>query len=118
LKTPDTISIHELEVFFCVGVTDEERAQPQRLLVSIDVQHDFRAAFASDDLSDTVDYFEICRRVTALGDGAHWNLIETLAGDIANLVLDDFGARAATVEVKKFVIPQARWVAVKLARER
>ncbi len=118
MKTQDTITIHELEVFFCVGVTDSERAKPQRLLVSIDVQHDFRAAFASDDLADTVDYYELSRRVVALGEGAHWNLIETLAGDIANLVLDDFGARAVAVEVKKFVIPQAKWVAVKLAREK
>ncbi len=114
----DTITIQDLEVFFCVGVPDEERAKPQRLLITIEMRHDFRAASMSDDLSDTLDYFEVAQRVTKLGEGAHWKLIETLASDIANLVIEEASARAVSVEVKKFIIPQTKWVAVKLQRER
>ena len=42
------IAIVDLEVFYCVGVTDEERAQPQRLLVTVDMSFDFSSASVSD----------------------------------------------------------------------
>jgi FolB domain-containing protein len=114
----DTISIRDLEVFFCVGVPDEERAQPQRLLVSIEMEHDFSACVADDDLRDTIDYFAVSERVRQFGDGAHWKLIETLALDLAQMILDDFQPRRVTVEVKKFIIPQAQHVSVRVTRAR
>jgi dihydroneopterin aldolase len=47
----------------------------------------------------------------------HWKLIETLAVDLAQMILEDFGPRRVTVEVKKFIIPQARQVSVRVARD-
>jgi dihydroneopterin aldolase len=52
----------------------------------------------------------------SFGDGCHWQLIETLSADIASMILEEFKPKAATVEVKKFVIPQASYVAVSLTR--
>jgi len=114
----DTIAISDLEVFFRVGVPDEERLRPQRLLVSIEIEHDFRGAAAADHLRETVDYFAVTQRVLGLGEGREWKLIETLANEIAGMVIDEFGATRATVEVKKFIIPQARHVAVRTTRQR
>ena len=113
-----TITITDLEVFYCVGVPDEERAKPQRLLLTVEMEHDFRAATEEDDLSDTIDYFAVSQRLLKFGDGMHWKLIETLAMDIAQKVLDEFRPRSVTVEVKKFIIPQARYVSVRMTRER
>ena len=112
----DTITIRDLEVFVCVGVPDEERANPQRLLVSIEMQHDFKQSSNSDDLGDTIDYFAVSQRVLAFGTGAHWKLIETLASDLATMVLDEFRPKSVAVEVKKFIIPQAAYVSVKVER--
>lgn len=114
----DTITIRNLEVHYCVGVPDEERARAQRLLVSIEIEHDFQAATASDDLGETIDYFAVSQRVLRFGDGAHWKLIETLAADLAQMVVEDFRARRVTVEVRKFIIPQAEHVAVRVTRPR
>ena len=114
----DTITIKDLEVFYCVGVPDEERAQPQRLLLTIEMEHDFRTAATGDQLSDTIDYFAVSQRLLKFGDGLHWKLIETLAVDIAQIVLDEFRARSVTVTVKKFIIPQARHVAVRVTRSK
>src|SRR5215217_1723420 len=102
----DTITIRDLEVFYCVGVPDEERAKPQRLLISIELEHDFTGAAASDELGDTLDYFAVSQRVLRFGDGAHWKLIETLAVDLAQMVIEEFSARRVCIEVKKFIIPQ------------
>ena len=114
----DLITIRDLEVFFCVGVPDEERAKPQRLLITIEMEHDFSACASDDDLSDTIDYFAVSQRVMQFGDGAHWKLIETLALDLAAMVLEDFQPRRVTVEVKKFIIPQAQYVSVRVTRTR
>ncbi|PAW80591.1 MAG: dihydroneopterin aldolase [Pedosphaera sp. Tous-C6FEB] len=114
----DTITLTDLEVHYHVGVPEAERAQPQRLLLTVEMQRDFTRAAASDDLRETIDYYAVSRRLLAFGEGRSWKLIEKLAADIAAMVLADFGAEAVTVEVKKFIIPETRHVSVRLVRRR
>ena len=116
MSTMSKIAIVDLEVFYHVGVPDEERAQAQRLLLTVEMEHDFSQAAQTDDLTHTINYYAVTQRLLKLGEGRSWKLIETLASDIAQLVLAEFQATAVTVEVKKFIIPQARYVAVSLSR--
>ena len=111
------ISIVDLEVFYRVGVPDAERAQPQRLLLTIEMESDFSAA-ESDSIEDTIDYFTVTKRLLKFGDGKSWKLIEKLAADITDMILAEFQPSAVTVEVKKFIIPEARHVSVSLTKRR
>ena len=110
------ISIADLEVSYRVGVPEAERVKPQRLLLTVEMDFDFSAAAASDDIRDTIDYFAVSQRLLKFGDGQSWKLIETLAADIVDLVLAEFKPSSVTVEVKKLSIPQARHVSVKLQK--
>ena len=110
------IAIVDLEVFYHVGVPEAERVKPQRLLLTVELDFDFSTAAGSDDLHDTIDYFAIGQRLLKFGDGREWKLIEKLAADIADLVLAEFKPPGVTVEVKKFPVPQARHVSVKLSK--
>ena len=112
------IIIKDLEVFFRVGVPDEERLQPQRLIVTVEMEHDFSEADQTDDLNCTINYFAVAQTLLKFGEGRSWKLIEKLANDIAICVIDDFHPSAVTVEVKKFIIPEAQYVAVKLRQEK
>jgi FolB domain-containing protein len=112
------ISIVDLEVFYHVGVPDEERAQPQRLLLTIEMDSNFSAAAKTDSIADTIDYFAVSQRLLKFGDGKNWKLIEKLAADIADLILSKFKPQSVSVEVKKFPIPQARHVSVILTKKR
>jgi dihydroneopterin aldolase len=112
------ISIVDLEVFYRVGVPDTERAQPQRLLLTVEMESDFSAAAKSDSIADTVDYFAVTQRLLKFGDGRSWKLIEKLAADIAGEILSEFKPQSVSVEVKKFIIPQARYVSVNLTARR
>jgi dihydroneopterin aldolase len=112
------ISIVDLEVFYRVGVPGAERAQPQRLLLTVEMESDFSAAAKTDSIADTIDYFAVTQRLLKFGDGKSWKLIEKLAADIADAILIEFKPSSVTVEVKKFVIPQARHVSVFLARRK
>ena len=80
--------------------------------------HAITAAAAGDDLTKTVDYFAVSRRLLRLGEGRSWKLIEKLAVDIATTVLDEFSPESVSVEVKKFILPETRHVSVKVERSR
>lgn len=99
-----------------VGVPEAERAKPQRLLVTIEMDHDFSAAAARDRLQSTIDYHAVAVRVAAFGRRRNWKLIETLAVELAEMILREFKPRQIGVEIKKFILPQTRHVSVRVRR--
>jgi 7,8-dihydroneopterin aldolase/epimerase/oxygenase len=111
------ISIVDLEVFYRVGVPDEERAKPQRLLLTIEMKFDFAKAAKTDSIADTIDYFAVSQRLLKFGDGKSWKLIEKLAADICEMILSEFKPKKVSAEIKKFPISQAKHVSVSLKRK-
>jgi dihydroneopterin aldolase len=108
------ISIVDLEVFYRVGVPDAERAQPQRLLLTVEMEFDFDKAAKSDSIADTIDYFAVSQKLLKFGADREWKLIEKLAGDLCEMILTEFKPQNVSIEVKKFIIPQTRCVSVKM----
>jgi dihydroneopterin aldolase len=114
----DQIVIKDLEVFYRVGVTAAERAKPQRLLLTVEMEHSFAAAAQGDDLEETINYYAVAQRLLRFGERRSWNLIETVAVEIARVVLREFSPKRVSVEVKKFVLPEAGYVSVRVSRAR
>ena len=112
------ITIVDLEVFYRVGVPEEERAKPQRLLLTVDIKFDFSSAAVSGRIGRTIDYYEISQKLLKLGEGRSWRLIESVATDIGNKILSEFHPESVTIEVKKFSIPEVRYVSVSLTKQR
>jgi dihydroneopterin aldolase len=106
------IKINELEVFYCVGVSDAERAQPQRLLLNVDITFDFSIAAVSDRLAKTIDYSDLCTKLLEFGHERSWKLLEKLSANIADFIMAEYKPQQVTVEVKKFAIPKANYVSV------
>ena len=112
------ITIVDLEVFYRVGISEEERAKPQRLLLTLDIQFDFSSAAVSGRIGRTIDYYEVTQRLLKLGEKRSWRLIESVATDIADKILSEFHPESVTVEVKKFSVPEACYVSVILTKQR
>ncbi len=112
------ISIVDLEVFYNVGVTEEERSKPQRLLVTVDMNLDFSTASISDRIEKTINYQEVADELLKFGQSRNWKLLEKLVANIADFILTKFKPQSVMVEVKKFSIPKARYVAVSLSETR
>ncbi len=112
----DQIIINELEVFMRVGVPEAERAKPQRLLLTVELDHDFAAAARNDRLQETIDYHAVAARLAGFGRRRSWKLVETLAVDMAEMILREFKPKRVSIEIKKFILPQARHVAVRVTR--
>jgi dihydroneopterin aldolase len=112
------ITIVDLEVSYCVGVTDEERATPQRLLLTVDMNFDFSSAAVSDRVERTINYQTVADDLLKFGEGRSWRLVEKLVANIADRILTEYKPEAVMVEAKKFSIPQARFVSVSTGKTR
>ncbi len=112
------ITIVDLEVFYSVGVSEEERAKPQRLLLTVDMNLDFSSASISDRIEKTINYQELAEGLLKFGEGRSWKLLEKLVANVADMVLARYKPQSVMVEAKKFPLPQARYVAVSLTRTR
>jgi dihydroneopterin aldolase len=112
----DQIHIEQLEVFGRVGVTENERAAPQRLTLSIRVWPKERFEDLRDDISRAVNYSAICAAAREFVSERSDKLIETLAADMASRLLKIFPIRAVRIELRKFVLPDAQYVSVTVTR--
>lgn len=101
-----------------MGVTDEERARPQRLLLTVELKVDFTSAAISDRIEKSINYQTLADDLLKFGDGRNWKLLERLVTSLADMILAKYKPDAVLVEAKKFVLPQARYVSVSVSRAR
>ena len=107
------ILIKSLVIHTHIGVPEAERAEAQRLLVDAIIEPLTDFPDLDDDITRTVDYDAASRRIQALAAEHPRRLIETLAHEIALLLVTEFPARQATVEIRKFILPHTDYVAVR-----
>lgn len=101
----DGIIVEGLVVPARVGVTAEERAQPQEVRVDLELHLDLDEAGRSDDLSDTLDYSEVTSSVSRLLKDMEAHLLEHVAESVAAMLLRRREVEGVTVQVKKLLPP-------------
>jgi dihydroneopterin aldolase len=113
----DLIHIADLEVWTHIGVPNEERAQPQMLRVTLVISvDDIGPAARADDVELTINYADVAARVKDFATARPRRLLETFANDLADELLAAFPMQHLRLEVKKFVLPDARHVSVEIER--
>jgi len=111
----DVLEISDLEFTTRIGVPDGERRKEQKLLITIKLFLDTRAAGANDDLNETIDYEAVANAVLELQSGER-KIIETLANDIAKLILKQYKPASVEVTINKFVLPNTKDVSLTITR--
>jgi FolB domain-containing protein len=115
----DQILIRDLLVRGVIGVNDDERVNPQDILINLTLDVDMHAAGASDDIADAVNYRTIAKQVIAHTESAKPYLVERLATEIAQICLEHPGVQSARVRVEKpGALRFARSVGVEIVRKR
>jgi 7,8-dihydroneopterin aldolase/epimerase/oxygenase len=117
-RPADQIVVSQLAISTFIGATDDEQKRPQRLKVSFVMETERDFATLQDHLENTVDYDAACRAVKALAAAGKRRLIETLAEEIAQLLLGQYPLAAVEVELRKYILPDTEFVAVKIRREK
>lgn len=117
-ETADVIRLHGLGLTTRIGVPESERATPQRLEADLELWPERPFRNLNDHLENTVNYAAVaeeCREAAAKGER---QLLETLAEELAALLLARHPLRAARVTLFKFILPDTRAVSVSVFRRR
>ncbi len=98
----DIIYLHGLKVDCVIGVWEWERSIRQTITFDLDMGFDTRKAAKSDALEDTLSYKDIAKRVGTFVGASEYTLVETLAEEVAGLLLSEFSVMWCRVRVNKF----------------
>lgn len=116
---PDTIFLHDLRVDTVVGIWDWERKIRQTVSIDLEMGADIGRAARTDRIDDTLDYKSVAKRVQQFVGESEFQLVETLAEKIAEIILAEFEIPWIDVRVNKpGAIRGARDVGVRIRRFR
>lgn len=117
--SPDCVFIEALEIEALIGIYDWERRVRQPLLFDIEMLFDNRVPAATDAIADTLDYKAVSVRVVDFVSQSGFGLVETLAENVAALILEEFPVRRLRLKLSKpGAVRGARSVGVRIERER
>jgi len=97
----DIIFLHDLRVETVIGIWGWERKIRQTVAIDLDMSADIRKAAASDSVEDTLNYKLVAKRVQQFVADSSFQLVETLAERIAEIVLGEFDVAWVRVRVNK-----------------
>lgn len=86
----DIIFLRGLQIDTVIGIYDWERKIRQTVIIDLEMGTDIRNAAATDDIAHTLDYKTLSKRIIAFVEASEFQLVETLAEKISNIILDEF----------------------------
>ncbi len=87
----DIVFIEALEIECVIGIYDWEREITQKVVLDIEMAFDNRRPAASDDITDTLDYKAVSKRLIAYVSESRFGLVESLAERCAAIIREEFG---------------------------
>ncbi len=113
----DIVYIKGLEVETVIGIYDWEREIRQTVRVDLEMATDIRQAAASEDIENTLDYKSVSDRLISFIGESEFLLVETMAEEIAQIVLNEFNVPWLRLQLgKPGAVPSATDVGVIIER--
>lgn len=113
----DKIFIKDLRVDTFIGIYDWEQQVRQTLSLDIDIATSLNTAGLSNELTDTIDYARLASAVTQLIQNTSWHLLERLAEETAQFILEKFNAPSVKIRVTKIgAVPNSQAVGIEILR--
>ena len=115
----DKIFLRDLRTEAIIGIFDWERKVRQTIGIDLEMPADIRRAARSDDIADTLNYKAVAKRVLAFIEVSEYHLVETLAEELARLIIREFNVDWVKLTLNKpGAIRGARDVGVMIERTR
>jgi dihydroneopterin aldolase len=113
----DIIFLRGLQIDTVIGIYDWERKIRQTVIIDLEMGTDIRKAAATDDIAHTLDYKTLSKRIIAFVEASEFQLVETLAEKISNIILDEFSVPWLRLTLnKKGAISGASDVGIQIER--
>ena len=97
----DIVFINDLRIETIIGIYDWERKVKQTISLDLEMGTDIRKSAATDAIDDTLNYKAVAKRLIAFVGESEYQLVETLAEKIADIVLSEFDVRWLKLTVHK-----------------
>ena len=97
----DIIFLSDLKIETVIGIFDWERKIKQPVILDLEMGADIKKAASSDHIDDTLDYKAVAKRVIQFVEDSEFQLVETLAERVAQLVLDEFDVPWVRLKLNK-----------------
>ncbi len=108
------ISISDYKLSCSVGIYPHEKFHPQELLLTLELGVEMPK---SDSIDETIDYDKVVKLCVEIAGKKHFNLIETLAGELLSALFSQFPVHFVKVRVAKpGAIALAKAVAIEIER--
>lgn len=95
------ITLKNMVFLGSVGVAHWERETLTRLEVDVEIHAGLEKACKSDNVNDTINYSKIHARVGEIVAARHHNLLESVAQDVADGIIDMYACERVVVNVRK-----------------
>jgi dihydroneopterin aldolase len=113
----DKVFIRQLQVNTIIGVYDFEKQAKQPLFFDVEMLTDFSKAAQSDNVDDVVDYAKVSQRIIAHCEQEQVELLETLAEQLASIILTEFAVSQVTLRIgKPQAVLEAQTVGIEITR--
>ena len=113
------IIIRNLRLRCLIGINPDEQKEKQDVLINVVIWADLSKALKSDQIADTINYWEVNKNIIHLVEDSKFNLVESVADKIADICLEDKRANRAKVRVEKTkALKSAESVGVEIIKER
>ena len=97
----DIIYLHDLKIERVVGIWEWERRIKQTVILDLDMATDIRRAAATDHIDDTLNYKAVAKRIIQYVGDSQFQLVETMAEKVAEILLSEFKLKWARVRINK-----------------
>jgi dihydroneopterin aldolase len=97
----DIIFLHDLTIETIIGIYDWERKEKQSIILDLDMGADIPRAAQTDAIEDTLNYKAVAKRLIEYVGASEFQLVETLAERVAEIVLNEFGVKWLRLRVNK-----------------
>lgn len=100
-KCMDIIYLSDLRIDTVIGIYDWERRIKQTVVFDLEMGADIRQAAASDHIDDTLNYKAVAKRIIGFVEKSEYQLVETLAEKVAEIILNEFNVPWVRVRLNK-----------------
>ena len=97
----DIIYLRDLRIDTVIGIYAWERRIKQTIILDIEMATDIRKAAQTDSIADTLNYKAVAKRLTDFVSNSSFQLVETLAERVAEIVLNEFQVPWLRLQVNK-----------------
>lgn len=113
----DIVFIRDLQIETVIGIYDWERKIRQVISIDLDMATDIKKAASSDHIDDTLNYKAVAKRLIAFVEESQFQLVETLAERICEIVINEFDVPWVSLTLNKpGAVSGSKSVGVKIQR--